>query len=131
MTNVMIIGSNPSLIIGTIGAQGTLSEQLDLASYNSFGLLTDNAVNGTINIWVSNQLAAVPSGAGTLADNYRLLRDNVGAAYALTLPTGSSAFKASDIAVIAPYRFVRFSTSVGQANGTGASATTFTLVVKG
>jgi len=125
----MIVGSNPSLIIGTIGASGTLSEQFDLASYNSFGLLTDNANNGTLNIWVSNQLAAVPSGAGTLADNYRLLRDNVGAAYALTLPAGSSAFKASDIAVIAPYRFVRFGTSVAQASS--GNLTTFTLVVKG
>lgn len=132
MSNVVIVGSNPSLIVGTFGAQGTLSEQFDLSMYNSFGLLSDNANNGTLNIWVSNQLAAVPSGAGTLADNYRLLRDNAGVAYALTLPAGSSAFKASDIAVIAPYRFVRFGTGgVAQANGTGVSATTLTLMVKG
>lgn len=131
MSNVTIEGSNPSLTIGTIGASGTLSEQFDTAGYNSFGLLTDNANNGTLNIWVSNQLAAVPSGAGTLADNYRLLRDNAGVAYALTLPAGSSAFKASDIAVIAPYRFVRFSTgAVGQSSSASA-LTTLTLVVKG
>ena len=130
MSNVVIVGSNPSLIIGTIGVIGTLSEQLDLSMYNSFGLLTDNANIGTINIWVSNQLAAVPSGAGTLSDNYRLLRDNVGAAYALTLPAGSSAFKASDIAVIAPYRFVRFGASTTQSSN-AAAPTTFTLVVKG
>lgn len=131
MSNVVIAGSNPSLIVGTVGASGTLSEQMDLSMYNSFGLLADNANNGTLNIWVSNQLAAIPSGAGTLADNYRLLRDNAGVAYALTLPAGNSAFKASDIAVIAPYRFVRFGTG-GVAQSSSASApTTFTLVVKG
>lgn len=122
MSNVVIIGSNPSLVVGTVGANGTLSEQFDLSMYNSLGLLSDNASNGTINFWVSNQLY-VP---GTLADNYRLLRDNVGAPYALTLPAGSSAFKASDIAVIAPYRFVRIGTSVAQAN-----STTFSFPVKG
>ena len=126
MSNVMIIGSNPSLVVGTIGTNGTLSEQFDLASYNSLGLLVDNASLGTINFWVSNQLASVPSGAGTLQDNYRLLRDNAGAAYAIAMPAGNSAFKASDIAVIAPYRFVRIGTV-----GAQASAPTFTFVVKG
>lgn len=126
MSNVMIVGSNPSLVVGTVGTNGTLSEQFDLASYNSLGLMADNASNGTLNFWVSNQLASVPSGAGTLADNYRLLRDSAGVAYALTLPAGNTAFKASDIAVIAPYRFVRLGTSVAQASGT-----TFTFVVKG
>jgi hypothetical protein len=122
MTNVMIVGSNPSLVIGTIGTNGTLSEEFDLASYNSLGLLSDSASNGTLNFWVSNQ----PIVPGTLTNNYRLLRDNAGVAYALTLPSGSSAFKASDIAVIAPYRYVRIGTSVAQAN-----APTFTFVVKG
>lgn len=126
MSNVMIIGSNPSLVIGTVGAQGTLSEQFDLASYNSLGLLSDAASNGTLNFWVSNQ-QYIP---GTQADNYRLLRASDGSAYALTLPAGSSAFKAADIAVIAPYRFVRLGTSVAQANSTTAP-TTFTFVVKG
>ena len=128
MSNVMIVGSNPSLVVGTVGAQGTLSEQFDLASYNSIGLLSDNANNGTLNFWVSNQ-QYIP---GTQSDNYRLLRDNAGVAYALTLPSGSSAFKASDISVIAPYRFVRIGTvATAQANATGTSATTFTFVVKG
>ncbi len=131
MSNVVIVGSNPSLIVGTVGASGTLSEQMDLSMYNSFGLLTDNANNGTLNIWVSNQLAAIPSGAGTLADNYRLLRDNAGVAYALTLPAGNSAFKASDIAVIAPYRFVRFGTGAVTQSSSASAPTTFTLVVKG
>lgn len=126
MANVMIEGSNPSLVVGTIGTNGTLSEQFDLSGYNSFGLMYDNATNGTLNFWVSNQLAAIPSGAGTLADNYRLVRDSVGAAYALSMPAGSGAFKASDIAVIAPYRFVRIGTSIAQ-----ASAPTYTFVVKG
>lgn len=129
MTNVVIVGSNPSLIVGTVGASGTLTEQFDLSMYNSFGLLSDNANIGTLNFWVSNQLAAVPSGAGTLADNYRLLRDNVGAAYALTVPAGNGAFKASDIAVIAPYRFVRIGMSTAQASS--GNPTTFTFVVKG
>lgn len=126
MTNVMIIGSNPSLVIGTVGAQGTLSEQFDLASYNSLGLLSDAGANGTLNFWVSNQLY-IP---GTQADNYRLLRDNVGVAYVLTLPTGQGAYKAADIAVLAPYRYVRIGTSGAQANSTTAP-TTFTFVVKG
>jgi hypothetical protein len=105
-----------------MGTNGTLSEQFDLSGYNSFGLLSDNASNGTLNIWVSNQMY-IP---GTQSDNYRLLRDNAGAAYALTLPAGNSAFKASDIAVIAPYRYIRLGASVAQ-----ASAPTFTFVVKG
>lgn len=123
MSNVMIAGSNPSLVIGTVGANGTLSEQIDLASYNSIGLLADNASNGTLNFWVAYQ----PYVPGTLSDTYRLLRDNAGVAYALTLPTGSTAYKASDIAVLAPYRYVRIGTvATAQAN-----STTFTFVVKG
>lgn len=130
MSNVVIVGSNPSLIVGTVGASGTLSEQFDLSMYNSFGLLVDNANLGTLNFWVSNQLAAVPSGAGTLQDNYRLLRDNAGAAYAIAMPAGNNAFKASDIAVIAPYRFVRIGT-VGAQSNSATAPTTFTFVVKG
>lgn len=118
----MIEGSNPSFVVGTMGTNGTLSEQFDLSSYNSFGLLSDNATNGTLNILVSNQLY-VP---GTQQDNYRLLRDNAGVAYVLTLPGGASAFKESDIRVIAPYRYVRLLASIAQ-----SATPTFTFVVKG
>lgn len=122
MSNVTITGSNPSLVQGTIGTNGTLSEIFDLAGYNSIGLLVDNASNGTLNFLVSYQTIS----PGTLVDAFRLLRDTTGAAVAYTLPAGNTAFKASDIAVIAPYRYVRILTGQAQAN-----APTFTFVVKG
>lgn len=109
MANVMIEGSNPSIVKGTIGTNGTLSEELDLAGYNSIGLMIDNASNGTLNFWVSYQ-------SYTQGDVYRLLRDTAGAAVAYTLPSGNVAFKESDIRVIAPYRYVKLGTTVAQAN---------------
>lgn len=118
--NVEIIGSVPSVVQGTIGANGTLSEEFDLTGWNSLGLLSDTASNGTMNFLVSWQ----PLSSGT--NSYRLVRDNAGAAYALTIPSGSSAYKASDIAVLAPYRYVRLLSSVSQGAGNQ-----FTFVVKG
>lgn len=113
MTNVMIEGSNNQQIIGTMGISGTLSEEYDLSGFTQIGLLTDGAANGTLNFLVSLV-------AGTVNDSYRLLRDNAGAAYALTVPTGRGAFKESDMRVLAPYRYVRILSSVSQ---TGFSAT--------
>lgn len=120
--NVVIIGSNTSQIIGTLGTNGTLSEEIDLGLYNTVGLLSDGMANGTMNILVSVQPLLLN---GTLQNTYRLLRDNAGVAVAYTIPTGSSAFKESDMHIIAPYRYVRFLSSVNQS---GAS---FTAVVKG
>jgi hypothetical protein len=113
-TSVQIASYNPSLVIGTFGASGTLSEEFDLAGYATVGMLTDGMANGTMNILV----AAYPLSTGT--NFYRTLRDNVGVAVPLTIPTGNGAYKESDIRVIAPYRFVRLVSSVAQ---TGASAT--------
>lgn len=113
MSNVMKAGSNTTQIIGTMGTSGTLSEEMDLSGFTQIGLLTDGAANGTLNFLVSVQSLA-------LGNTYRLLRDNVGAAYAITVPTGSGAMKASDMAVLAPYRYVRLISSVAQ---TGFSAT--------
>jgi len=121
--NVAIIGSNPSLVVGTIGTNGTLSEEFDLGMYTQIGLLSDNASNGTLNFLVASQPININ---GTLNNTYRLLRDTTGAAVAYTLPAGSSAFKESDMRILAPYRFVRLLASVAQ-----ASAPTFTFVVKG
>ncbi len=115
MPSVQIASYNPSFVAGTIGVNGTQSEWFDLAGYTWLGLVVDQATNGTMNFVV-----------GTAAgDNYRLLKDNVGANLAITLPTGGSAFRESDMRVLAPYRFVRIITSVAQANGP-----TFTFVVK-
>lgn len=119
MTNVMIQGYNSSIVQGTVGTNGTLSEEFNLENYTIFGLLADNASNGTLNFLVANQSLS------TGTNSYRLLRDSAGAAVAYTLPAGNTAFKESDIAVIKPYRFVRLLTSIGQ-----ASTPTFTFVVK-
>lgn len=114
MSNVMIEGSNNNQFIGTMGANGTLSEEFDLSGFTQIGLLTDGAANGTLSI-----LVAATSILSTGTNTYRLLRDSVGASYALTVPTGSGAFKESDLRVIAPYRYVRLLSSVNQ---TGFSA---------
>ena len=92
--NVMIIGSNPSLVVGTIGTNGTLSEEFDLSSYNSIGLLVDNASNGTLNFLVASQPININ---GTLNNTYRLLRDTTGAAVAYTLPAGCSPRRAEPV----------------------------------
>ena len=118
--NVMIAGSNASAITGTIGASGTLSEEFNISTFNTFGMLSDGASNGTINFLVSS----VPLGTTGTLNAYRLLRDNVGAAVALTVPTGSGAFKDTDLHVLAPYQYVRILSSVAQ---TGCS---FTIVMK-
>lgn len=115
MASVQIASYNPSLVQGTIGVNGTQSEWFDLAGYTWLGLVVDGASNGTMNFVV-----------GTAAgDSYRLLKDNVGANVAITLPAGGSAFRESDMRVLAPYRFVRIITSVAQSGGP-----TFTFVVK-
>ena len=118
MPGVEINGSVPSLVIGTIGTNGTLSEEFDLTGYTLVGMLSDNATNGTLNFLVADR----PLSKG---NTYRPVRDNVGVAVPLTLPSGSSAFRESDIKVIAPYRFVRIFTTAAQ-----SSAPTFTFVVK-
>lgn len=119
MSNAQIIGHNSSIVIGTVGAGGTLSEEFNIDNYSIFGLLVDNATNGTLNLLVADQ--SLTSGT----NSYRLLRDTAGAAVAYTLPAGNTAFKEIDMKVIAPYRFVRFLTSIGQASGS-----TFKIVVK-
>lgn len=119
MANVMIEGFNPSFVIGTIGASGTLSEEFDLSTFSDIGLLSDNASNGTLNFLVAAQPIKVSG------DTYRLLRDSAGSPVALTLPTGSSAFRESDMRVLSPYRYVRLLASIAQSN-----TPTFTFVVK-
>lgn len=127
MSNVTITGSNFSLVQGTIGTNGTLSEQFNLAGYNSIGLLLDAAPNGTLNNGTLNFLVSYqPYQPGTLADAYRLLRDSSGAAVAYTIPAvNATAYKEIDIRVIAPYTYVRLLSTVTQA------AVTATFVVKG
>lgn len=115
MSNVMIAGSNNNLAIGTMGANGTLSEEMDTSGFTLLGLLTDGAANGTLNFLVSDQAISV-----TGTNNYRPLRDSSGVAVAYTLPTGSNAFKESDMRVLVPYRYVRLLSSVAQ---TGFKAT--------
>jgi hypothetical protein len=119
MSNVAIIGSNPSFVNGTMGTNGTLSEEFDLGMYTQIGLMADNLTNGTLNFLVADQLQA---NGGT----YRLLRDNAGAAVAYGPLSGNVALKESDMRILAPYRYVRLLASIAQANGP-----TFKFVVKG
>lgn len=108
--NVVIIGSNTSLVSGTIGTNGTLSEEFDLSMYSLAGLMIDNASNGTLNFWVAN---AKQADGGT----YRPVYNSDGTAYGVTLPSGNVSFSATVVVnAIAPYRFVRLVTSVAQAN---------------
>jgi hypothetical protein len=119
MAGIEINGSVPDLVQGTIGTNGTLSEEADLTGYTFAGLEIDNATNGTLTFWVSHQKLS-------LGNTYRPVYNSDGTQYSLTLPTGNVAFSASTIVnVIAPYRYVRLVTSVAQ-----SSAPTFRWVVK-
>ncbi len=122
MSNVMVAGYNASLVVGTIATNGTLSEMFDLSNYSQLALLSDNASNGTLNFMVAGSPLYIN---GTLNDTFRLLRDTAGAAIAYTLPNGSGAFRTTDLAILASYRYVRLLTSVSQAN-----TPTFTFVTK-
>jgi hypothetical protein len=109
--NVMIAGSNASLVVGTIATNGTLSEEFDLSNYTMLGLLVDNATNGTLNFWVAPK---------ALADGgvYRPVYNADGTTYAATLKTGDNALSSVTVMnAIAPYRYVRLVTSVAQVNG--------------
>lgn len=116
----MIAGSNDSWISGTIGTNGTLSEEFDLTTNTLAGLMFANASNGTLTFLVSYQ----PLSTGT--NSYRTLYNNDGTAYSLTLPSGNGAFSAAvTVSAIASYRYVRLVTSVAQ-----ASAPTFRFALK-
>lgn len=108
--NVEINSHTPSIVTGTFGTNGTLSEEFDLSGYVLAGLLIDNASNGTLNFLVSDQ----PYASG---DRYRRLVDNTGAVAALTCPSGNVGYTASVVLnIIQPYRYVRILSSVAQAN---------------
>lgn len=119
--NVTINSSVPSLVTGTFGASGTLSEEFDLTGYTIAGLLVDGAANGTLNFWVASK---------SLADGgtYRALVDSTGAAAAVTLPSGNIGYTATTIVnIIAPYRYVRLVASVAQGS---SPVTTAKWIVK-
>ena len=119
MSGFEINGSVYSQVVGTIGTNGTLSEECDLTGYTLGGLTIDNASNGTLTFWVSHQ----PLSSG---NTYRPVYNSDGTQYSVTLPSGNVAFSASVIVnAIAPYRYVRLVTSVAQ-----ASAPTCRWIVK-
>lgn len=128
--NVQITGYNPSLVRGTIGANGTASEIFDLAGYTLLGLIGDNISAGTMNFEVAADPMYAPPGTpfGTLGamGTLRLLRNWDASVYASgSLPAGNIALTGDAIRVLAPYRFVRIVMSATQAN-----TPNFTFVTK-
>ncbi len=119
-TNVTITGSNPSLVTGTIGANGTLSEEYDLESYTLLGLLGDNLTNGTLTFWTAHQSLA---NGGV----YRQVLDNTGTAKSIGPVSGNIAVS-SDVMtqILSAYRYVRVLASSAQAN-----SPTLRFIIKG
>ncbi len=111
-TNVRLIGSNPSMVTGTIAANGTLSEEFDLEGYTLVGLLADNLTLGTLNFWVAHQ---------SLANGgiYRQVLDQFGNAKVIGPVSGNIAVSSDALTqILAAYRYVRVGTgSTGQTNG--------------
>ncbi len=112
MTGVEINGSVPSMVIGTIGTNGTLSEEFDLGPYTFPMLLIDNATLGTLTFLVSDK----PLAPGV--NTYRQVLDNTGTAKSVGPISGNVAV-ASDyiMQTIGPARYVRLLMSSAQANG--------------
>jgi hypothetical protein len=129
--NVVIVGSNTSLVRGTIGTNGTASEIFDLAGNTLLGLLGDNLSTGTFNFEVAHNdpFNAPPSVQpwGTLGaqGTLRLLRNLDATVVATGSLTDNIALTENAMHVLAPYRYVRIVASAAQAN-----APTFTFITK-
>ncbi len=123
MSNVQIIGFNPSLVVGTTGVNGTNSEVFDLGGNTLLGLIADGLTAGTINFEVASyDPAPTSSQIGTL----RLLRNLDATVVATGSLSGNIALTADAVRVLAPYRYVRLQFSAQQASGA-----TIRFVMKG
>lgn len=111
----MIKGSNDSRYIGTVAANGTLSEPFDLTGFTLAGLMLDNATAGTLSFLVS----PVPHQInGTLTNQYHPVLNKDGSLYQIGVPAASVAYSAEAIvAAIAPYRYARVLFTTAQVNG--------------
>jgi hypothetical protein len=99
------------MAVGTIGANGTLSEEFDLESYTLIGLMADNLSLGTLDFWVAHQSLA---NGGV----YRKIVDNNGTAKTIGPVSGNIAVSVDVMTqIMSAYRYVRIGTgSAAQAN---------------
>ena len=112
-----IVGSRNNLFHGTMNAAGTLTNEIDLADYAAFGLMSDsNLVLGTLSFQGSPY-----SDNETDADKtpfYRDILDESGDAVTIGPVSGAIAIK-SDVIVqaLGGYRYVKIKMSPAQTNG--------------
>jgi|SRR5690606_17636119 len=93
---------------GTIPANGTLSQEIDIAGADVTGLIYSGATNGTITFQVSHK----PDADG---GTYRDLNASNGAAVAYGASGASGAVDSSVLAALRGYRFVKIKMSITQA----------------
>lgn len=111
MSGFEVVAHRQSQVIGTIGTNGTLSEELDLTGYSMPMLLMDNLTLGTLTFLVSDQ----PLSKG---NTYRQVLDNTGTAKSVGPISGNVAISCDYIIqTIGPARYVRLLMSSAQANG--------------
>ncbi len=115
MSNVYTIGGASNVLRGTINAQGTLTNELDLSEYILNGMIVSGATNGTINFQVSAYPDASANAGYT--SSYTALYDDVGSLVAITLPSGASSISADKLRGLAGYRYVKIKTTPAQATG--------------
>lgn len=116
MPNFALTGHAPNSLHGTITAGGTLTSQIDLMEYSLIGLMTTTSMTaGTLTFYT------------TATDNGQLvaIKDSSGTNVSIGPVSGLYALKATDLAFLAPYRYVRISIDRAQASGLE-----FTLPVK-
>lgn len=112
MSGFEIAGLRQSQVIGTIGTNGTLSEEFDLTGYGMPMLLLDNLTLGTLTFLVSDK----PLAPGV--NTYRQVLDNTGTAKSVGPISGNVAIACDYIIqTIGPARYVRLLMSSAQANG--------------
>ena len=112
-----LVGSRNNMFHGTIIAGGTLTNEIDLADYSAFGLMSDtNLVNGTVTFQASPY-----SDGETDADKtplYRDILDENGSVAAIGPVSGAIAIQADQIVqILAGYRYVKIKMSIAQTNG--------------
>lgn len=96
------------LYAGTIPANGTLSQEIDIAGGNIYGLIYSGATNGTLSFQVSH---APDANGGVYVD----VNASNGAAVTYGATGASGAITGTVLEAIRPYRYVKIKMSIAQA----------------
>lgn len=115
-----ISGHRPNILTGTIPASGTLSQEIDLREYTTFGLICESTtfVNGTLTF----QAASKPEAEG--GHYFPVLASN-GVAAAVGPVSGRFVVSSAVLDILKPYRYIKIASSIAQ-----SSEVTFKLPVK-